>query len=496
MKALSIFLLLFCGFTPLIAQTHFCCTSSSDQEQGLERLKRNRQNILARNRDELVYIPIKFHLIANDAGQGRLTYEEVMVLLCQLNAYFEPAEMQFYIDFPFNLIDNSILYDDPVSDTGQSLIPDHLVDDAINVFIGRGLLLPPYGSFYAVEADYIFVSNDASDGEAPAHEMGHFFSLAHTFRGWDFEDIITTTNYQVPPDVPSEFQPAELMDQSNCLETADLLCDTPPDYYFAASPLQDDCEEWSGNTFDPNGDVVDPMENNLMSFFSNCTEYVFTEDQNTAMRLDYDSPERAYLQTGYTPAEQIVAMPPNLLLPVNEATNLPPESVTLSWEALPGVDYYLLEIDEFSIFLDPISYVVNGTSIVVTDLAAEQEYHWRVLPLPEYQTCDLDYSPSQEFTMGLATGINPIEAALAFTVQPNPLLTGQGLQFRLIAPSAQVLTARLYSSTGEVLAIWKDLRLLPGPQIIEWPVALNSGMYFLQLANQDGHYTQKLVVQD
>ena len=63
-----------------------------------ERLQRNKEAYLnnpVQFRD-VVYIPIKFHLVARNDGSGRVNIGKVLDQLCALNEDFAPLDIQFY----------------------------------------------------------------------------------------------------------------------------------------------------------------------------------------------------------------------------------------------------------------------------------------------------------------------------------------------------------------------------------------------------------------
>ena len=92
---------------------------------------------------------------------------------------------------------------------------------------------------------------------------------------------------------------------------------------------------------------VDPMENNMMSYFSPCADYVFTDDQKEAIQNDYDSPQRNYIKNNYTPnldsrLQKYLNCMNQLTVNVTAGYNV----VNFDWEEVPGAQYYMLEIDQ------------------------------------------------------------------------------------------------------------------------------------------------------
>ncbi|NUQ64838.1 MAG: hypothetical protein HUU20_20435, partial [Pirellulales bacterium] len=85
----------------------------------------------------------------------------------------------------------------------------------------------------------ILIRKDCVNARTFAHEMGHFFSLQHTFEG----------------------NGTELVNGTNCTTAGDGLCDTPADPYIPTEPLSsyvdDNCVFISPKT-DANGEYYNP----------------------------------------------------------------------------------------------------------------------------------------------------------------------------------------------------------------------------------------------
>ena len=65
----------------------------------------------ANNNDrDIKYIPIQFHIVGTSQGTGYYAANDVFRLLCQLNENFVPVGMYFYLESPFNYINNSNYY--------------------------------------------------------------------------------------------------------------------------------------------------------------------------------------------------------------------------------------------------------------------------------------------------------------------------------------------------------------------------------------------------
>ena len=140
----------------------------------------------------------------------------------------------------------------------------------------------------------------SSNGTTIAHELGHFFSLAHTFFGWEGNtyNCSLPTPTVTPSGVLVEYVSRTKMfnNQLLCKVAADGFCDTQADYNLGFGwPSSAGCV-YSGCAKDPDNVPLDPDEKNIMSYFLSCLEY-FSEEQKEAILLDYLSSKRSSLRT-------------------------------------------------------------------------------------------------------------------------------------------------------------------------------------------------------
>ncbi|MBI1221571.1 MAG: T9SS type A sorting domain-containing protein [Bacteroidetes bacterium] len=85
------------------------------------------------------------------------------------------------------------------------------------------------------------------------------------------------------------------------------------------------------------------------------------------------------------------------------------------------------------------------------------------------------------------TSVNPI-SPVNFDVFPNPVISGSAIQLRS-KPMPLETVVRLYSSAGKLILT------SPYSESIEIP-SLAAGVYILQVQNQEGSATKKLIIQD
>ena len=117
--------------------------------------------------------------------------------------------------------------------------------------------------------DLICIANRTLDnGKTLIHEIGHFFTLLHTFQ---------------PPSNCSGCPSEERADGSNCSTTGDLICDTPADPADINFVDVRTCAYY-GNIKDKRGIIYHPIINNFMSYYDACCDYKFTGQQYALIR--------------------------------------------------------------------------------------------------------------------------------------------------------------------------------------------------------------------
>lgn len=116
--------------------------------------------------------------------------------------------------------------------------------------------------------DLICIANRTLDnGKTLVHEMGHFFTLLHTFHVSNCSGCKTE----------------ERADGSNCSTSGDLICDTPADPADINFVDVRTCTYY-GNLKDNRGSLYRPIINNFMSYYDACCDYKFTAQQYSLMR--------------------------------------------------------------------------------------------------------------------------------------------------------------------------------------------------------------------
>jgi len=472
----------------------FCGTGFSEQlEMEAKYSGRPTQEDLT-ERSNTIYIPVKFHLVANSDGVGRIAPQQVLKQLCVLNRDFSTANMKFYIDGNFNYIDNTAIYSSPGSNANA--IQGRKFSKALNIFITdkadvEGSLGTTLG-YYSPQGDFVVVikSEVVKTTNTLSHEVGHFFSLRHTFFGWEREpwsEAKYTKNVSIKYTLDGV--EVEHVNGTNCQTAADQLCDTPPDYNFGFT--SNGCN-FAYEVYDPNGDKITPMKDNQMSYFSGCSTFKFTENQFSRIKTNYQTSARSFLRTGYTPKTDTITGPVNFIYPApNQQLNIY-DKILLDWSDVDNATGYILELR--SGFGEIQNYVVNSSEFTVTNLRKNFNYTWTVIPFNETQTCNAGNSANFKTGSQLSSATEDVEHIDHLQVYPNPVSLQGSTQIQLSMKSSMDCILTISDLAGRVVYTTKTT-LKEGNQLINTDLSYPSaGMYILQLSARDFMVTRKIAV--
>jgi hypothetical protein len=531
----NIFTLLFIAWIALpfnLSAQHignWCGTSLEHQDMTMERLRTNKKNAhyFATDRSGVTNVAVRFTLVAENNGSNRASSEKACLeALCILNEDYADQDIVFYLR-EFEYMNNTAVYEAPSSAAGYSAVKGFLTTpgnnryNALNIFVTKdasndsngGITLAyympevatPFGidrnDYIVCDQSYLLTTGVIS------HEVGHFFSLAHTFKGWEpdlnywagdndgdniinYLDNVTVGNFALDTDYKNENQ-----DQSNCDDNnvADEICDTPPDYGFGF--LSNNCT-YAGNVKDPKGQAVSPQENNYMGYYRNCS-FTFTNDQKSVMAADLGSTYRNYIRpSSITPNTTVITETPNLTQPADASTTPAYNTVLFQWDPVPNASQYLLEIDRIPSFsFEPTRIILSANGIWMSDIfESDRKYYWRVTPFNNGYTCVED-SQTWEFTTGTTVSNLEITKLNSWTVSPNPVRSNSSINMAFDATDSFIATLSIYSTTGQIVHQSANHLVPVGSSTISLPLSdLQSGIYFVQLQSESGISSQRLVI--
>ena len=496
-----LFFVLICSLFFHFSQAQICGTP---QEPLLERIELNKKSMLIHQRGAVKYVPVTFLLVANSSGSGRVQISAVLDQLCNLNKQYADQEVIFYID-TLKFFDNDAVYETPASTAAKIQMRLRKDPNSVNIYItnqadsgngGPGVTL----AYYDPTDDWIVSRKDqiSASSKTLAHEVGHFFSLPHPHAGWDCFPY-TVEDYGNPVNKDFTLQCGggggsiliELQDGSNCSSAGDKICDTPPDYNIGLV-FDPGCDE---NTIvkDKKGQLITPLVQNYMSYYSDCSEYSFTPTQKNMMNTDFFTGRRTYIRLPYIPNLDSVEAPVEYITPVNGELTPGFTNILLDWEDTPGATNYLVMIARNATFtLNVETFLTTESQLIINELPL-QIYHWRVFPYNESQTC-AGFSPTQNFKVSAGTSVNEIADIDTYVLSPNPANNHESAFLTLTSTREFEGTLSVTDASGSVFSHNK-ITVVSGESHHEIVTAtLPSGIYFITLNSIKGRLVEKLLI--
>jgi hypothetical protein len=513
-KRIFTFLFLLTLASSSFGQRSICGVSHSDQKEMIAFIDNfNKTADHSSRRVDPVYVPVKFHMTSKNDGSGRIKASSVLSQMAVLIEAYKELGMYLYIDEnSFNYLNSTSIYENPGNFV--NLIISKKDPNAVNIFICENA--NPPGSdddagvvlgFYNPMGDYIIIRNNdvRTATSSLTHELGHFFALPHTFFGW--ENVYAFYGWASPqggvqPWNVAQFngmytsntcggsnEIAEVMNQSNCTISADRICDTPPDYNFGF--VAGGCV-WNNTLKDRNGDVIDPQENNIMSYFGDCDEYQFTEGQVNVMMANFNSSARAHLQSEYVPDTTEIISNHELLQPLSNESLEYYTKITLDWTDAEGASNYLVSINTSA--GDFFEYFVSESEIYFEELEPNTFYFWDVQPFNDGYTKSEIKSSFFKTGSEINTAVKESEMIKNITVYPNPARKGNDINIAVSMEKSNNVTISLIDITGKMVTS-KIQKLNQGENTLLLDAINDPGIYILKLDSEDGSLHKKIVIQ-
>jgi len=496
-----------------------CGTSASEFEmirtrliQNKKYLKENKDIGASRNSNTVTYIPLKFHLVAEDDGTGRININNVLDQLCILNETFAEFDLQFYMNDGINEVNNSAIFGtvssgretlDMQFERDRQAINIWIIDDATppNTILDGRVLGYYEPSFDWVVVDKAFINGN---GFTLIHELGHYFSLLHPFHGWGDEGA-------PPYDETFEGKPAPMFapdpigfnrdkiltenaDGSNCEIAGDMICDTPAEYLYFTELDNTRCR-YAKVMLDPKGEQINPDASLIMGYFLEGCVNRFTPDQVALMEADLQTNRRRELRANTPPTINEITTRPNLTDPIDRKVTANYNRVQLSWEATPNANSYIVEVDDVPSFnASSIRLITNTNSIVLEDiLEPDEDYFWRVRAYNPGSTCE-GFSSRERFVTGLSTAVQTIPTINDWNITPNPVSINGDLYATIEASAPFDADLKIYTLTGKVMYQTSKHFDIGSSQIAIPIDKLSAGIYMIQLTNEKGINNKKLIV--
>lgn len=453
----------------------------------IDRLTHNLQSINQKKiLSETQFLPITMTILSEDNGVGRLSEEDTFDALCTLNENFEYLGIQFYLSGGIRYISDSDYY--LIGGDESKDLYDLVVPNTINILVGE-ILSDGSGcsgvlGFYSYE-DYVAMDRCVMNRSSHTltHELGHFFSLPHTFYGWENDSYNVS---QPTPTTTSWGVEVEYADGRNCAVAADMICDTPPDYGFSSSICL-----YNRTAYDPAGEIIMPDEKNYMSYFFGCDEFHFSEMQGEVMVADVNN--RTFISEPHNFGH--ITETGTLVSPINGAI-VSPDDVVLTWESVDNAEQYIVEINRLSSFSPTLiveRVVVDTPTFTATGLNPNSTYHWRIKPFSRYSTC-IGFGDGQSFKTDNAVDVEYIEGIESFEVYPNPITGGQKVNLILNTQQSFDADISLYDVQGKAILEFEE-SFGNGFNTVEIDTNdITQGTYIIAIRSESGVLHQRLLI--
>lgn len=508
-----------------------CGTTIADQAIIIDQLVENRKNIKQadidafKNGRTVTYVPITPHNVGYQ-GDDYTPIGNIYDMICDLNNNYAGHNIQFYLYDTIRFVDDYHIWDNPQGGTSFNKMRNGNIYkqyNTVNMYITKSVN-GPASSWYSPTGDYVVIrQNMMAPGKSATetHELGHYFTLPHTFYGWEGVDADATYG---PGNAPTTINgwPVERVTRgsgSNCNSSADYFCDTPADYY--SDRTAPPCNH-TPSVKDPTGATLNPDERNIMSYFADACVDSFSNQQAAAVQADIVARSNSasnnrpnwtqWASTAPTTTATVTEVGMNHIFPADGAVfPLSGSTTNFDWSAAAGATFYIVEVypaTPTGVYsgAGPIwskvvrnADAINIPNTVFTDLFIGfnwSRFAWKVRPLNDYSTCT-DFTLYTFFEIGTPVGVQDVEARriMSMEVNPNPVV---GNSTTVVINSNEEIEGaiQLYSIQGQLLAEQPSQLLTTGQNRIEINLnTISAGTYMVVVQTERGALHQKLIIQ-
>jgi hypothetical protein len=424
-----------------------------------------------------IYVPLTIHLTGTDQGKGHFSIETLYESLCTLNSDFEDSNIQFYIQEPINYINRTVYHNHEHFSAGIQMMQLNNVPGTANCYF----VANPAGNcgYYASQGNAIALSQGCSgpNSHTWAHELGHFFSLPHTFVGWEgirWEHGKTALDYE-----GQVRRVIERVERDNCTFASDGFCDTPADYL---------SYRWNctGN-YESNevmyDQVVTPFRSDgslFMSYASDGCMSRFSYEQTEAMRANLNSKRNDLVRTSF-PDPNIDDKVISFGYP-SDSVSIPFDNALAFWPEVPEASHYIIEVSRLPNF----GFIVARERIERNEYQFEGlkpgiRYYWRVKAVNANSFCG-EFSPTMVFVAAQPTATNDLFTDNEWSVLKTALYSGEPLEMRFDLPESLDAEWMVVDAMGRPLARG-DWSFPRGTTWLDTPTSPSwmPGLYFIRV---------------
>lgn len=444
-----------------------------------------------------LYVPMTVHIVGTNAAGGYYPEDQVFRAICEMNENYAPAFIRFYLQpgQPFNYLNNSYWYEHDWMG-GAELIDENKIDDRLNAFVVQ---TAAGACGYSWRDAIVLAKGCSGEGNITwTHEGGHHFSLPHTFLGW--EDESWNFNEPAPTTIGDNNRKVEKVDGSNCAQAGDGFCDTPADFLSDRWTCTDDGKSQTVQ-HDPNDVPFQSDASYFMSYALDNCSYQFSPQQLNAMRANLLDEHSNYLQV-FDPMPSLPDDVTVQLLSPLDTQEVQFNNFSLTFNTIPNATMYMVELSINPSMNPRLFYSLvledDNTSITVDvqkNLPKNCLHYWRVRAFNEWDMCQ----PFNNGQIGVIrtrdfTATSEQERHIGLSLQPNPLASGQTLSLSISTDRNEQVQLSIVDLSGK-RHYQATRRLAAGDHLEYLPTeSLSAGVYLVQIQNEQGLMTRKLVV--